>query len=48
MIIQGCRFFRRAIARGLRRYDFLRGEEPYTYGFGAVPSEVLRVTLERP
>jgi CelD/BcsL family acetyltransferase involved in cellulose biosynthesis len=37
-----------AITRGFRRYDFLRGEEPYKYGFGAVPTEVLRVTLERP
>jgi CelD/BcsL family acetyltransferase involved in cellulose biosynthesis len=37
-----------AIARGFRRYDFLRGEEPYKYGFGAVATEVLRVTLERP
>jgi CelD/BcsL family acetyltransferase involved in cellulose biosynthesis len=37
-----------AIARGFRRYDFLRGEEPYKYGFGAVPTEVLRVTLEQP
>ena len=37
-----------AIARGFRRYDFLRGEEPYKYGFGALPTEVLRVTLERP
>jgi CelD/BcsL family acetyltransferase involved in cellulose biosynthesis len=37
-----------AIARGFRRYDFLRGEEPYKYGFGAVAAEVLRVTLERP
>lgn len=37
-----------AIARGFRRYDFLRGEEAYKYGFGAVPTEVLRVTLERP
>jgi CelD/BcsL family acetyltransferase involved in cellulose biosynthesis len=37
-----------AIQRGFRRYDFLRGEEPYKYGFGAVPTEVLRVTLERP
>jgi CelD/BcsL family acetyltransferase involved in cellulose biosynthesis len=36
-----------AIARGFRRYDFLRGEEPYKYGFGAVPTEVVRVTLER-
>lgn len=37
-----------AIARGFRRYDFLRGEEPYKYGFGAVPTDVLRLTLERP
>ena len=36
-----------AIARGFRRYDFLRGEEPYKYGFGAAPTEVLRVTVER-
>ena len=36
-----------AIARGFRRYDFLRGDEPYKYGFGAVPSDVLRLTLER-
>jgi CelD/BcsL family acetyltransferase involved in cellulose biosynthesis len=36
-----------AIARGFRRYDFLRGDEPYKYGFGAVPTEVLRLTLER-
>lgn len=36
-----------AIERGARRYDFLRGEEPYKYGFGAVPTEVVRLTLER-
>ncbi len=36
-----------AIARGFRRYDFLRGEEAYKYGFGAVPTEVMRITLER-
>jgi CelD/BcsL family acetyltransferase involved in cellulose biosynthesis len=36
-----------AIARGYRRYDFLRGDEPYKYGFGAVPTDVLRITLER-
>jgi CelD/BcsL family acetyltransferase involved in cellulose biosynthesis len=35
------------IARGFRRYDFLRGEEPYKYGFGAVPTEVLRIVVER-
>lgn len=37
-----------AIARGFRRYDFLRGEESYKYGFGAVPTDVLRVSLRRP
>jgi CelD/BcsL family acetyltransferase involved in cellulose biosynthesis len=37
-----------AISRGFRRYDFLRGEEPYKYGFGAQPTDVLRVTVERP
>jgi CelD/BcsL family acetyltransferase involved in cellulose biosynthesis len=36
-----------AIARGFRRYDFLRGEEAYKYGFGAVPTDVMRITLER-
>jgi CelD/BcsL family acetyltransferase involved in cellulose biosynthesis len=34
-----------AIQRGFRRYDFLRGDEPYKYGFGAVPTDVLRVTI---
>ncbi|HZS32178.1 MAG TPA: GNAT family N-acetyltransferase [Methylomirabilota bacterium] len=36
-----------AIARRFQRYDFLRGEEVYKYGFGATPHEVVRVTLER-
>lgn len=36
-----------AIARGYRRYDFLRGDEPYKYGFGAVATDVLRLTLGR-
>jgi CelD/BcsL family acetyltransferase involved in cellulose biosynthesis len=35
-----------AIARGFRRYDFLRGDEPYKYGFGAVPTDVMRLSLE--
>jgi CelD/BcsL family acetyltransferase involved in cellulose biosynthesis len=34
-----------AIGRGFRRYDFLRGDEPYKYGFGAVPTDVFRVTV---
>lgn len=34
-----------AIARGDRRFDFLRGEEDYKRRLGGVPREVLRVTL---
>lgn len=37
-----------AVARGFRRYDFLRGREPYKYGFGAVDEDVLRVRVGRP
>jgi CelD/BcsL family acetyltransferase involved in cellulose biosynthesis len=36
-----------AIRRGDRHYDFLRGDEPYKYGFGAVPRDVMRITLTR-
>ena len=36
-----------ALRRGFRRYDFLRGDDPYKYGFGAVATDVLRITLER-
>jgi CelD/BcsL family acetyltransferase involved in cellulose biosynthesis len=34
-----------AIARGKRRFDFLRGEERYKYDFGPTPEDVYRVTL---
>ena len=37
-----------AITRRCRRYDFLRGDEHYKYGFGAVPTDVLRIELTRP
>jgi CelD/BcsL family acetyltransferase involved in cellulose biosynthesis len=36
---------RDAIARGRRRFDFLRGEERYKYDFGPTPEDVFRVTL---
>jgi len=38
---------RDAIGRGRHRYDFLRGEEPYKYGFGAVSTDVFTVRLRR-
>jgi CelD/BcsL family acetyltransferase involved in cellulose biosynthesis len=34
-----------AIAAGRRRFDFLRGEEPYKYAFGAKPHDVMRIKL---
>jgi CelD/BcsL family acetyltransferase involved in cellulose biosynthesis len=39
-----------AIARGKRRFDFLRGEERYKYEFGPVPEDVcvLRIEPRRP
>lgn len=36
-----------AIARGRRRFDFLRGEERYKYEFGPVPEDVYTVTVRR-
>ena len=36
---------RDAIARGKRRFDFLRGEERYKYDFGPSPEDVCTVTL---
>jgi CelD/BcsL family acetyltransferase involved in cellulose biosynthesis len=37
-----------AIGRAYRYYDFLRGDEPYKYGFGAVSTDVMRIVLNRP
>ena len=36
---------RDAIARGKRRFDFLRGEERYKYDFGPQPEDLYRVTI---
>jgi CelD/BcsL family acetyltransferase involved in cellulose biosynthesis len=35
-----------AIARGKRRFDFLRGEERYKYEFGPVPEDVCLLRIE--
>ncbi len=34
-----------AIERGLSRFDFLRGDEPYKYAFGAAPEELFNVVV---
>ena len=36
-----------AIAAGLRRFDFLRGDEPYKYGWGAVDEPIQRLLVRR-
>jgi CelD/BcsL family acetyltransferase involved in cellulose biosynthesis len=36
---------RDAIERGFPVFDFLRGEEPYKYGFGPSPEDVLEVRI---
>jgi CelD/BcsL family acetyltransferase involved in cellulose biosynthesis len=36
---------RDAIERGLPTFDFLRGEEPYKYGFGPSPEDVLNIRI---
>ncbi len=38
---------REAISRGRQRFDFLRGEEAYKYDFGAQPSDLIRLVIER-
>jgi len=38
---------RDAIDRGFPVFDFLRGEEPYKYGFGPSPEDVLNVRIAR-
>jgi CelD/BcsL family acetyltransferase involved in cellulose biosynthesis len=40
-------YVRRALERGLRRMDFLRGDEPYKYEWGAVDEPIQRVLLRR-
>jgi hypothetical protein len=40
-------FIRRALADGARRFDFLRGDEPYKYEWGAVDEPIQRILVRR-
>ncbi len=40
-------FVQRAIAQGCRRLDFLRGDEPYKYEWGAVDEPIQRLLVRR-
>ena len=37
----------RALVAGVRRLDFLRGDEPYKYDWGAVDEPIQRVLVRR-
>jgi CelD/BcsL family acetyltransferase involved in cellulose biosynthesis len=40
-------YIRRALAEGARRFDFLRGNEPYKYEWGAVDEPIQRLLVRR-
>jgi CelD/BcsL family acetyltransferase involved in cellulose biosynthesis len=41
------RYVRRALAQGAVRLDFLRGDEPYKYEWGAVDEPIQRLLVRR-
>lgn len=41
------RYVERAIERGLRTVDFLRGDEPYKYEWGAADEPIQRILVRR-
>jgi len=41
------RYLRRALERGITRLDFLRGDEPYKYEWGAADEPIRRVLVRR-
>jgi CelD/BcsL family acetyltransferase involved in cellulose biosynthesis len=46
-VVMVARYIERAIAAGKRRLDFLRGDEPYKYGWGAVDEPIQRILVRR-
>jgi CelD/BcsL family acetyltransferase involved in cellulose biosynthesis len=40
-------YIRRSLERGIRRFDFLRGDEPYKYEWGAVDEPIQRLLVRR-
>jgi CelD/BcsL family acetyltransferase involved in cellulose biosynthesis len=41
------RYMRHAIETGKRRFDFLRGDEPYKYEWGATDEPIQRLLVRR-
>jgi CelD/BcsL family acetyltransferase involved in cellulose biosynthesis len=46
-VVMTYEYIKRALARGLRRFDFLRGDEPYKYEWGAVDEPIQRILVRR-
>jgi CelD/BcsL family acetyltransferase involved in cellulose biosynthesis len=46
-VVLVARYIERAIAQGKRRMDFLRGDEPYKYEWGAVDEPIQRLLVRR-
>lgn len=46
-IVLLCHVIKDAMQRGFRRFDFLRGEEPYKYAFGPTPEDLMNVVVTR-
>jgi CelD/BcsL family acetyltransferase involved in cellulose biosynthesis len=40
-------YVRRALERGIRRMDFLRGDEPYKYEWDAIDEPIQRILVRR-
>jgi CelD/BcsL family acetyltransferase involved in cellulose biosynthesis len=40
-------YIRQALERGISRFDFLRGDEPYKYEWGAVDEPIQRILVRR-
>ena len=46
-VLMIARYLERALAAGKRRFDFLRGDEPYKYEWGAVDEPIQRLLVRR-
>ena len=45
-IVGTATYLRDRIDRGDERFDFLRGDEPYKYGWGAIDRPLSRLVIE--
>ncbi len=46
-VVLVAKYLELAVSMGVRRFDFLRGDEPYKYGWGAVDEPIQRILVRR-